>query len=102
MLLRSGKLTTNECTTRRRNSEMANQPNNGEIPPSITAETTVIPTVSETIPSTVGSAPTLTVTQTGPILSYVGPRGPLGTPPPRVNPGSRPYVPPGFSTSWMG
>ena len=81
---------------------MANQPNNGEIPPPITAETTIIPTVSETIPSTVGSAPTLTVTQTGPILSYVGPRGPLGTPPPRVNPGSRPYVPPGFSTAWMG
>ena len=88
MLLRSGKLITNECTTRRRNSEseMANQPNNGEIPPSITPRTAVIPTVSETIPSCVGSAPTLTVTQTGPILSYVGPRGPLGTPPPRANP----------------
>ena len=50
---------------------MANQPNNGEVPT----------TVSETIPSPVGSAPTLTVTQTGPILLYVGPRGPLGTPP---------------------
>ena len=89
MLLRCGKLTTNECTTRKRNSEsnMANQPNNGEIPPPITTGTAVIPTVSEIVSSTVGSIPTLTATQTGPILSYAGPRGPTGTPPPRVNPG---------------
>ena len=81
---------------------MDNQPNNGEIPPPIMMGTTVIPTVSEIVSSTVGSAPTLIATQTGPILSYAGPRGPSGTPPPRVNPGSRPYVPPWFSTAWMG
>ena len=101
MLLRSGRV-TNKFTVRKENSSMANEPNHGEIPPPITTRTAVIPTVSEIVSSTVGSAPTLTVTQTGPILSYVGPRGPLGAPLPRVNPGSRPYVPPGFSTAWMG
>ena len=64
--------------------------------------TTVIPTVSEPVPSTVGSTSALAVTQTGPMLSYVGPRGPPGTPPPRGNLGVRPYTPPGFSTAWMG
>ena len=46
--------------------------------------------------------PALTTNQTGHLLSYVGPRGPLGTPPPRINLGSRSTVPPGFSITWMG
>ena len=76
-----------------------NQPSSGEMPPPILAGIVVTPTISEHVPSTVGSTPALAVTQTGPILSYVGPRGPPGTPPPRGNPGVRPYVPPGFSTA---
>ena len=102
MLLRSDRV-TNEYTVRKKNSEssMANEPNHGEIPPPITG--TVVTTVVEgSIPTSVGSIPTLTTSQTGPLLSYVGPRGPLGTPPPRANLGSRPFVPPGFSTTWMG
>ena len=104
MLLRSGRINTNECTVRKRNSEsrMANEPNHGEIPPPNTTGTAVMTTVGENIPTPVGSVPTLTTNQTGPLLSYVGPRGPLGTPPPRANPGSRPYIPLGFSTAWMG
>ena len=61
---------------------MANQPNNREIPPPITTGTTVIPTVSEIVSSTVGLIQTLTATQTGPILSCAGPKGPTQTPPP--------------------
>ena len=64
MLLRSGKTTTNECIPKRRNRKMANQ-SSGEMPPPIPGNgTTVMPTVSETMPSTVGSTPTVTVTQT--------------------------------------
>ena len=95
MLLRSGRI-IKECTVRKRNSEsrMASESNNGEIPPPNTTGTMVITIVGENISTVVGSVPTLTTNQTGPLLSYVGPRGPLGTPPPRENPGSRPYGPP--------
>ena len=103
MLLRSGKSTTKEYIPRIRNRRMANQPSSGEMPPPILGNgTTVIQTVSEYVPSTVGLTPALTVTQTRPILSYIGPTGPPGTPPPRGNLGVQPYVPPGFSTVWMG
>ena len=80
MLLRSGRL-TNECTVRKRNSEsrMANEPNHGEIPPPNTTRTVVTTAVEGNIPTSVGSMPALTTNQTGPLLSYVGPRGPLGT-----------------------
>ena len=77
---------------------MANPPNNGENPQT-NVGATVIPTISEVV--TAGSTPAVTVTQTGPIPSFTGPRMPLGTPPPRGNQGTRPYVPPGFSTVWL-
>ena len=80
---------------------MANEPNHGEIPPPITG-TVVNTAVEGNIPTSIGSIPTLTRNQNGPLLSYVGPRDPLGTPPPRVNLGSRSFVPLGFSTTWMG
>lgn len=35
--------------------------------------------------------------QTGPILTYIGPQGPPGTPPPMGNVSYRPYGPPGFT-----
>ena len=95
MLLRSGRIYTNDTNTRRRREAMANPPNNSKIPQT-NAGTTVIPTASETV--TAGSTPAVTVTQTGPLPPFTGPRMPLGTPPPRGNPGTRPYVPPGFST----
>ena len=102
MLFRSGRV-TNKYTVRKENREssMANEPNHGEIPPPITG-TTVTTIVEGNIPTSVGSIPALTMNQTGPLLTYVGPRGPLGTPPPRINLGSRSTVPPGFSTTWMG
>ena len=75
ILLRSGKPATKEYIPRRRNRRMANQPSSGEMPPPIPGNgITVIPTVSEPMPSKVGSTPALTVTQTGPILFYIGPR----------------------------
>ena len=74
---------------------MANPPNNNEIPLT-SVGATIIPTVSEVV--TPGSTPAVTVTQTGPLPPFTGPRMPLGTPPPRGNQGTRPYVPPGFST----
>ena len=80
---------------------MANEPNHGEIPPPITG-TAVTTAVEGNIPTFVGSIPTLNMNQTGPLLLYVGPRGPLGTPPPRINLGSRSTVPSGFSTTWIG
>ena len=95
MLLRSGRIYTNDTNTTRRREAMANPPNNNEIPQT-NVGTTVIPTVSEAL--TAGSTPTVAVTTTGPLPPFTGPRVPLGTPPPRGNPGTRPYVPPGFST----
>ena len=95
MLLRSGRIYTNKTNTRRRSEEMANPPNNGEIPQT-NVGATIIPTVSEVV--TASSTPAVTVTQTGPLPPFTGPRMPLGTPPPRGNQGTRPYVPPGFST----
>ena len=95
MLLRSGRIYTNNTNTARRREAMANPPNNNEIPQT-NVGTTVIPTVSEAI--TAGSTPAVTVTTTGPLPPFTGPKVPLGTPPPRGNLGTRPYVPPGFMT----
>ena len=102
MLLRSGRV-TNKYTVRKENREssMANEPNHGEIPPPITG-TAVTTAVESNIPTFVGSMPALNTNQIGPLLSYVGPRGPLVTPPQRINLGSQSTVPPGFSTTWMG
>ena len=93
MLLRSGRIYINDNNTARRGEEMANPPNNNEIP-----QTNVGATVSTTVSeaTTVGSTPAVTVTATGPLLSFTGPRMPLGTPPPRGNLGTRPFAPPGF------
>ena len=61
MLLRSGRIYTNETNTRRRVREMANPPNNGEILQT-NAGATVIPTVSETLK--IGSTPAKKTTKT--------------------------------------
>ena len=59
MLLRSGRIYTNDNNTARRREEMANPPNNNEIP-----QTNVGATVSTTVSeaTTVGSTPAVTVT----------------------------------------
>ena len=45
--------------------------------------------------------PTHSITHSEPILSYVGPRGPPGTPPP-IGTAFRPFGPPGFSMPYNG
>ena len=56
------KTTTNEYIPKRRNRIMANQ-SSGEMPPPLPGNgTTVMTTVSETMPSTVGSTPAVTLT----------------------------------------
>ena len=115
MLLRSGKVaTTNEDRPRRRYTrKMANpnapntsnhqNPQNSEVPPplSSTGGNTVSAPVSEAIPSMSSSMPTHSITYSEPILNYVGPRGPPGTPPP-IGTSYRPFGPPGFSMPYSG
>ena len=116
MLLRSGKLATNnEDRPRRRNTrKMANpnapnasnrqNPQNSEVPPPVssTGGNTVSAPVSEAIPSMSSSMPTHSITHSEPILNYVGPRGPPHTPPPIGTSTFRQVPPPGFSMPYSG
>lgn len=100
MLLRSGKVaTTNEDRPRRRYTRKMVNPSNKQNPPnsngepplaSATRGTTVIISTLEPVASTENSTPVQSITQSGPILSYVGPQGPpvnpLGTQGPLVTP----------------
>lgn len=72
-----------------------------EIPPVTVVVGNVVTTVNTDVgPSVVTSTPTLSSTQRGPILTYVGPQGPPGTPMPLENVPHRPIVPLGFSIPW--
>ena len=108
MLLRSGRVATNnEVRPRRRQTRrMANPPNNSnpqnssndEVPPPVssTGGNTVSAPVSESIPSMSSSMPTHSIAHSDPILSYIGPRGPPHTPPPIGTSAFRPVHPLGF------
>ena len=114
MLLRSGKVATNnkDRPRRRYTRKMANQnppntsnpqnPPNNEVPVSSTGESTVSAPVSEAIPSMSSSMPTHSITHSEPILNYVGPRGPPHTPPPIGTSTFRQVPPPGFSIPYSG
>ena len=117
MLLRSGKLATNneDRPRRRYTRKMANpnppntsnhqNPQNSEVPPPVssTGGNTVSAPVSEAIPSVSSSMPTHSISHSEPILSYVGPRGPPHTPPPIGTSTFRQVPPPpGFSMPYSG